>query len=165
MKFSEDKKRAWLGHPHQIKNMEKKFGEMVQDVQSHKTLGTPKFPIIRPAVESKKISMEDQWDYWSGVGMLFYLVKHSWHNLANATRELSKANNVVNPAAYKELLCVIRYVLGMKNLGLKIKPWGIPTNLGRSSVLVVVTMQETQYVGKELVASCFMYSVYWSLGI
>ena len=51
-----------------------------------------------------------------------YLVKHSCPNLVNATRELSKANNGVNPATYKELLCVNRYVLDMKNLGLKIKP-------------------------------------------
>ena len=54
--------------------------------------------------------------------MLSYLVKH-WHpDLANMTRELSKTNDGVNPAAYKELLHVIRYVLDMKNLGLKIKP-------------------------------------------
>ena len=56
--------------------------------------------------------------------MLFYLVKHSCPNLANATRELSKANNGANPSAYKELLHVIRYVLDTKNLGLKIKPMG-----------------------------------------
>ena len=56
--------------------------------------------------------------------MLLYLVKHSHPNLANATRELSKANGGANPAAYKELLHVIKYVLNMKNLGLKIKPTG-----------------------------------------
>ena len=44
----------------------------------------------------------------------------------------SAANNGANPKAYKELLPVIRYVLDMKNLGLKIestgnsnKPWEI----------------------------------------
>ena len=45
-------------------------------------------------------------------------------NLANATRKLSKANDSANSAAYKELLCVIRYVLDMKILGLKLKPMG-----------------------------------------
>ena len=53
-----------------------------------------------------------------------YLVKHSCPDLANATRELSKANNSANPAAYKELLHFIKYVLKMKNLWLKIKPMG-----------------------------------------
>ena len=64
--------------------------------------------------------------------MLLYLVKHSRPNLTNATRELSKANNGANTAAYKELLCVIKYVIDTKKLGLKIepmgnsnKPWGI----------------------------------------
>ena len=32
IKFSEDKKRTWLGQPHLIKNMEKKFYKLVQDV-------------------------------------------------------------------------------------------------------------------------------------
>ena len=43
-------------------------------------------------------------------------------NLANTTKELSKANDVVNPAAYKEILHLIKYVIDMKNLGLKIEP-------------------------------------------
>ena len=64
--------------------------------------------------------------------MLLYLVKHSHPNLANTTRELLKANDGANPAAYKELLHPINYVLDRKNLGLKIelmgnsnKPWEI----------------------------------------
>ena len=56
--------------------------------------------------------------------MLLYLVKHLHPNLANMTRELCKANDGANPAAYKELQCVIKYVLDTKNLGLKIKPTG-----------------------------------------
>ena len=40
------------------------------------------------------------------------------------TKELSKANDGVSFAAYKELLCVIRYVLDTKNLGLKIETMG-----------------------------------------
>ena len=56
--------------------------------------------------------------------MLLYLVKHSHPNHANATRELSKANDGANPAAYKELLHVIKYVIDTKKLGLKIKPMG-----------------------------------------
>ena len=43
IKISEEKKRAWLGQPHLMKNMENKLGKLVQDVQSHKTPSTPKF--------------------------------------------------------------------------------------------------------------------------
>ena len=38
-----NKKRAWLGQLHLVKNLEKKFGRLVQEIQSHKTPGTPKF--------------------------------------------------------------------------------------------------------------------------
>ena len=74
-------------------------------------------------MESEKISVGEQQDYWLSIGMLLYLVKYSHSNLANATRELLKANDSANPAVYKELLCVIRYVLDM-NLGFKIEPMG-----------------------------------------
>ena len=56
--------------------------------------------------------------------MLLYLVKHLCPNLANASRELSKANDGAKPAANKELLCVIKYVIDTKNLGLKIEATG-----------------------------------------
>ena len=90
------------------------------DIQSHKTPGMLKFLLMRPLIDSEKISIKDQQKYWPGVGMLLYLVKHSCPNLANTTRELSKTNDGVNPAAYKGLLCIIKYVLDTKNLGLKI---------------------------------------------
>ena len=48
----------------------------------------------------------------------------------------------VNPAAYKELLCIIRYVLDMKNLGLKIEP------TGNSKVpWEIVCFSDSDYVG------------------
>ena len=70
----------------------------------------------------KKISMEDQRTYQLGICMLLYLVKHSHPNLANATRKLSKVNDGANPAAYKQLLCVVKYVIDTEMLGLKIEP-------------------------------------------
>ena len=47
---------AWLGQSHLTKNMEKKFGESVQDVWSCKTLGMSKILIVMPTVDSEKIS-------------------------------------------------------------------------------------------------------------
>ena len=40
------------------------------------------------------------------------------------TRELLKANDGANPAAFKELLCGIKHVVDIKHLGLKIEPMG-----------------------------------------
>ena len=82
------------------------------------------FLIIRHTEEIKKILIKDQQKYQSGIGMLLYLVKHSQPNLANTTRELSKANDGANTVAYKKLLHLIKYVINKKNLGLRIKPMG-----------------------------------------
>ena len=89
--------------------MDKKFGKHIKNVCNHKTPGMPKFLVVRPTEEYERIYV-DQWRYWSGVHMVLYLVTHSCLNLANATRELSKANNRANFAAQKELLHVIEYV-------------------------------------------------------
>ena len=62
-KISDDKKLAWLGQSHLIKNLGNKFGGLVNKVWSHKTPGTPKFLIIRPIEDIEKISMEDQQKY------------------------------------------------------------------------------------------------------
>ena len=53
--------------------------------------------------------------------MLVYLIIHSCPDFSNATRELLKANDGANPAALKEVLDVIKYVMNTKNLGLKIE--------------------------------------------
>ena len=79
---------------------------------------------MRPTEEWEKISVEDQRTYRSGMGMLLSLVKHSRPDIANVTRELSKANDGANPAAYKELLRVIKYVIKTEKLGLKLEPTG-----------------------------------------
>ena len=84
--------------------------------------------IVRPIVENGKVSMEDQLEYWSGVGMLLYLVKHLCPNLANTTRELSKENDDANLVAYKKYLQVIQYDLDTESLGLKIEPMGNSNN-------------------------------------
>ena len=59
IQFSDNKKCSWLGWPHLIKNLERKFGGLIQEVWSHKTPGTPKFLIMRPTEEIEKISTKD----------------------------------------------------------------------------------------------------------
>jgi hypothetical protein len=54
--------------------------------------------------------------------MLLYLVKHSRPDIENAVRELSKALDGTSPAAYKELMRVLKYVMDTKNLSLRIQP-------------------------------------------
>jgi hypothetical protein len=92
----------------------------VKDLQSYKTPGTPGGSILRNPTST--IDARKQKIYRSGVGMLLYLVKHSRPDIANAVRELSKALDGTSPAAYKELMHVLTYVMDMKRLSLKMKP-------------------------------------------
>ena len=55
IKISNDKKGAWLGQPHLIKNLKSEFEKLVNEVQSHKTPGTPKFLIVRLTEDIKRI--------------------------------------------------------------------------------------------------------------
>ena len=54
--------------------------------------------------------------------MLFFHIKHSRPDIVNAISDLSKANGGANPAAFKQLLCVMKYILVTKNLCLKLEP-------------------------------------------
>ena len=56
--------------------------------------------------------------------MLLCLVKHSQPEIHHVMRELSKANDGENPAAHKELLNVIKYIMDMKELILTFEPAG-----------------------------------------
>ena len=60
IKFSMDEKKAWLGQPHFIKNLNKQLGTHFKDVHNHTTPGAPKFLLVKPMVESKKIFAKDQ---------------------------------------------------------------------------------------------------------
>ena len=79
------------------------------------------------------------------MGMLLHLVKHSCPDLANATRELCKANEDANTAAYKELLWVVKYVLNMEMLGLKIEPMG-----NSNKPWEIVCFSDSNYAGDQL---------------
>src|SRR5210317_411399 len=54
--------------------------------------------------------------------MLLYLIKHSRPDIANCVQELTKVLDGASPAAYKEMLRVIKYVLDTPNYALKLAP-------------------------------------------
>ena len=122
IKFSSDRRKAWLGQPHLIANLLKKFGDKVMSFRNYKTPGTPGMHVVHPTEDSEKISSDDQLLFRSGVGMLLYLVKHSRPDIANAVRELSKVLDGASPGTFKEMLRVIKYVLDTRMYGLKIEP-------------------------------------------
>ena len=68
------------------------------------------------------MSPQEQTLYWCGVCILLYLVKQTRPDLANATRELSRAMDVANYVHWKELLRVIKYALKSQEKGIVLKP-------------------------------------------
>ena len=119
---NKEKDTLWIHQPKLMKNLKTHFGQLIESVRFFSAPAIPRTVIIRPNAEEKKLSMEDQTKFRSGVGMLLYLVKHSRPDIANAVRELSKVADGATEAHWKALLRVIKYVLSTENYGLKIKP-------------------------------------------
>ena len=120
IKYSKDRKRAWLGQPYLISNLEKKFGDQVKGLQTYKTPGTPGLNMVHNTDPKHALSQEKHKLFCSGVGMLIWLDKHLQPDIANCVRKLSKVLDGTTEASYKEMLCAIKYVMDSCNLGLKI---------------------------------------------
>ncbi len=122
IKFSKDKKKAWIGQPHMIKKIQKTFEEEVKGMQKYRTPGTPNQGLVRVKEEKNKLSPEKHSRYRTGVGMLLFMIKHSRPDMANAVRELTKCLDAASEAAYKEMLRCIKYLLDTSGKGLKVYP-------------------------------------------
>ena len=110
----DDNSFGWIHQPHLITKIEKKFDIFIKKIQPYKTPGTPGLSILR----NPELSVDDEKKtlYQSGVGMLLYLVKHTRPNIANPGCELSKCLDGPSPAAYKEMLRVVKLVIDTKDL-------------------------------------------------
>ena len=141
--FSADGKQAWVHQPHLLKKLEGKFGKMVMDLQEYRTPGTPGHTIMRNPENVTRVTEEEQALFRSGTGMLLYLVKYSRPDIANAVRELSKVLDGATPAAFKEMLRIIKYVIDTKDLALKIKP----EIGGENEMWRVLAFSDSDYAG------------------
>jgi hypothetical protein len=54
--------------------------------------------------------------------MLLYLVKHSWYDISNSVRELSKVADGATKDHWKKLLHNIMFVISTEYLALKLQP-------------------------------------------
>ncbi len=78
-------------------------------MQRHCTPGTPGRAILHDT--NAKVDDNMHKIYRSGVGLLLHLVKHSCPDILNAVCELTVALDPQSPAAYKEMLCLIKYTI------------------------------------------------------
>ena len=83
------------------------------------TPGTPRFIAMRVIDEEDKLPAKEHATYQSGVGTSLYITKHSRPNLCNAVKELSMTIDRPAPIHLKEMYRIIRYVLQMRDYGLK----------------------------------------------
>ena len=148
--LSEDRKKAWIGQPHLISNLEKKFGDKVKNLRTYKTPGTLNLSMIRNTNNNPIVSSDSEYQklFRSGVGMLLYLVKNRSQILQIQLGNYLKCLTVPLQQPWKnytELLstCWI----------LETKAWKLYLSLeivvrGISYVLVTVIMQEIQILNK-----------------
>ena len=108
--------------PHIYKHLKDKFQDVLWQEEERKAApSTPNFRLMRVKEGEGVLLSQEQTLYRCGVGILLYLVKQTRPNLANATRELSRAMDVANYVCWKELLRVIKYALKSQEKGIVLK--------------------------------------------
>lgn len=140
--FDKDGKTAWIRQPHQIKKLRDNFGDMVSELRNYKTPGTPGFYVVRKPEGGKMISENDQKMYRSGTGILLHLIKYTRPDITNPVRELTKVLDGASPAAFGEMMRVIKFVLDTEDMGLRIKP-----NFREDGVWRLVAYSDSDYAG------------------
>ena len=74
--------------------------------------------------------------------MLFYLIKHSCPDITNSVHESSKVLDRAYPTVFKEMLCVIKFILDTKNYGLK-----FVLNLDKHAIWDFICYSDSDYAG------------------
>jgi hypothetical protein len=97
-----DKDGVWIHPPKLLKNLNKNIKKVIGDTaRIFKTPSAPKTLIICPTEGDPLISPEKQKNFKMGVGMLLYLVKHSWPDISNSIREISKVADGATEGNFK----------------------------------------------------------------
>jgi hypothetical protein len=123
IKIDKENKMAWIGQTTLMKKVIKKFQSIVQKGNFYfKTPGTPKQQIERPEESDQILTSYQQTEYRSGVGTLLQFSNKTRPDLANPVRELAKCMDNATPAAMKELIKVLKFLIDTKGYGLKIQP-------------------------------------------
>ena len=91
-----------------IKNLNNIYGKQVKGLTDYKITGTPRVGLVHPNDKNEVVYKEYHEQYRTGVGMLFYLVKHTRPDIENAVRELTRLNDGTKGNATKEMKRVIK---------------------------------------------------------
>ena len=100
-----------------IKKINNIYGKPVKGLTTYKMPGTPSVGLVHPTDKNEVVYKEYHEQYRTGVGMLFYLVKHTRPDIENAVRELTRLNDGTKGNATKEMKRVIKYIIDTGNKG------------------------------------------------
>jgi hypothetical protein len=118
--FDKEQTKAWLGQPFIVKKMLNHFKYLINTRQVYCTPGTPGFTVVLPLTPEEQISLKDQKVHCSAFRSLLYLIKYYRPEIAYTVCELSKCTDKATPAAFREMKCVMQFVAGTKDYGLKL---------------------------------------------
>jgi hypothetical protein len=113
---------VYIHQPKRLKLVKQEFGGLVESPKKFSTPAPSNTMVNCKDKENTLLPVDQQTKYRSEVGMLLYLVKHTWFNIANSVRELSKVADRATMAHLKLLLRCITYVITAENQALKIEP-------------------------------------------
>jgi hypothetical protein len=108
--------------PDMIRKLEQMFGEIVSGLRNQNIPMSAGASVTRPKEGDVKLSVDDQRQYRSGVGMLLYMFKHSRPELNNAVRELSKVMDGATEEHMTLLRRLIKFVIQTRDRGIRVKP-------------------------------------------
>jgi hypothetical protein len=144
-----------IHQPKLLKDLRAKFGELANMSQSFKTLGDPHTVVMHAQEGDLKITVEQQTEYCSGVGMLLYPVKNLRPDNSNSVQELTKVADGATPGHWKAMIRVIKYVLDTEYQGLKLKP-------KRGSLFHLEVISDSEYAGeRDTCISVYVYVLYY----
>lgn len=79
---------------------------------------------MRPVKSDTHMSDDKQELYWSVVGTLLYMVKHSQPDIANSVCKLSKVIKSGTKNHFKQMIHIVKYIENSKNMGIKLSMMG-----------------------------------------
>ena len=113
--FNKTTNKVWIGQPHLVKKMEEKSKDMVKSFKTYKTPGTPNQSITRGSnggklnfCEEAEIVLIQIYD----VILSFKTFTPIW---CKFSVQVFYSSGWHFPAAFNEILCVIKFVLDTKN--------------------------------------------------
>ena len=103
-----------------VQKLKDKFECEIQDMRVYNSPISENMHVVRAKNYNTTLEHTTQKDYQSGTGTLLYITNISCPKIANSVRELTKVMDRATVVHYKNMLCVINFVIDTNNWGIEI---------------------------------------------